>query len=290
MQYFTHIQKIILAGFALAVFAAPSVHAATLEISTVPAAPEAGKDFLIEIRTSTDGSPINAAEGSVTLPAGIAVQGVQTGGSVFSLWPVEPRFVRSTNTVEFTGGTPNALTNLSHALLFTVGARAQAAGTYAVSAGNARAFLSDGKGTPVQFAPVVKKITVGSKSSNEEVKTKDTTPPQFVVAELGNDTSLFNGNTYLTFFATDDKSGVKEYSVKEGLFGGYVPAEHYYVLKDQSLKKDLWVRATDFEGNQITKKIPATHPALPWSLIIGSILVAVIGLLLWMRFLKRRAY
>jgi len=264
-------------------------HAAQITVSTTPATPGAGEPFSIMVRLNTQDDALNAAEGSVVL-SGLEVVSVSTGGSAMSLWPVEPKYSLSSRSIEFAGGLPGSIAAGEDVPLFTIVAKAPSAGSYQVSVGSARAFKSDGRGTPVAIAASSKTVSVGTGPGTAMTEVKDATAPQFVSVEVGQDQSLFDGRRYLTFFATDDNSGVSRYQVKEGWLGRYKDAERYYVLADQEQSKTLWVRATDADGNSVTKKIPSAHPQSAWKMIAGGILVVLALLLMYRSHKKKRQF
>lgn len=264
--------------------------AAQITLSTSPSAPAAGEWFDISVRLSTQDDALNAAEGSVSLGT-LDVKSVSTGGSAMSLWPVEPHYSLGSRSIEFAGGVPGSIAAGEDVLLFVIKAKAPAAGTYSVSAGSARAFKSDGRGTPVAIAATSKKIAVSSVSSGTAApESKDASAPQFVSVEIGQDPSLFDGRKYLTFFATDDQSGVDRYQVKEGWFGSYRDADRYYVLADQEQGTALWVRATDAAGNTATKKVPTAHPLGAWKVAAGGILILLALAVMYRSYRKRRHF
>ncbi len=265
----------------------PQAQAAQIILSTTPATPSAGEPFTIVVRLDTQGDALNAAEGSVMLDK-MAVQSVHTGGSALSLWPTEPRYSPGSHSIDFAGGVPGSIAAGEDVLLFTIVAQAHLAGSYSVSVGSARAFKSDGLGTPVEIPASSKTISVGAGPGTAAPEPHDTTAPQFVSVEVGQDASLFDGRTYLSFFATDDHSGVTRYQVKEGWFSAYHDADRYYVLVDQEQGKTLWVRATDADGNTVTKKIPSAHPLGVWKMIAGGILIVLALLLMYWGYKKKR--
>lgn len=267
---------------------ASEAHAAQLLVGTTPAVPAAGEMFTIEVRLQTEEDTINAVEGSINLGS-LRVERVHTGGSGLSLWPTEPRYSPGSHTVEFAGGVPGGILQGEEVLLFTIEVQAPAAGTYTVEASSLRAFKNDGTGSAVAVAPISSKVSVVAESSSLAASVpKDSTDPQFVSVEVGSDPSLFDGRSYLTFFATDDQSGVSRYQVKEGWFSRYKDADRYYVLADQSGGTDVWVRVTDAAGNTATKKISSTHGTSAWQLLLGGILILLAFTLVYQRCRKKR--
>lgn len=255
---------------------APSAHAAEILIATTPEIPVAGEDFTLSVRLAVEGDSINAAEGVLKL-SGAEVKSISTGGSAFSLWPIEPRYMPGAHSIEFAGGVPGALQSTESTLLFTVVARAPVAGLYTVSLESARAFKANGLGTPLYIEPFSKRISVAASGEPQAKKQQDTVPPQFVSVETGQDPSLFGGRTFISFFASDDQSGVASYEVKEGWWSRYKKADRYYVLNDQTLGKDIWVRVTDASGNTAVHKIDSPHQTNARWFIVGGILIVLLA-------------
>lgn len=267
--------------------AVPQVYAARIFFSTSPATPAAGETFTILVHLDTGADSVNAVEGSLDLGT-LRVERVHTGGSALSLWPSEPKYSLGSHTVEFAGGVPGGIAEGKEVQLFSIEAQAPAAGTYTVSSASVRAFKNDGKGSAVAVAPASKKISVTSENAEPAAaKPKDTTAPQFVSLEVGQDSSLFDGRQYVSFFATDEGSGVTRYQVKEGWFSLYHDADRYYVLADQDRGSDIWVRATDDAGNTVTKKIPSEHGTSAWRWIAGGILILLAFTLMYRRLRKK---
>lgn len=276
-----HITFGILFGIVAWSFGAP-VQAARLTVTTVPTKPVAGEEFVIEARLLTDGDAINAAEGTFALK-GFTVKSVSTGGSAFTLWPVEPRYAPGSHSIEFAGGAPTSIEAGGNVPLLSIRALAPAAGSYTLSLESARAFKSDGRGTPVGIPSISKEISVAASGDHGASVPKDMVPPEFVSVEVGRDASLFDGKAYISFFASDDQSGVATYEVREGFFSLYQKADRYYVLNDQSQGKDVWVRVTDAAGNSEVYKIPSAQPrsSVWW---VGGILLIVMALgIYWYR-------
>lgn len=287
MNIFTHVKKtflisaFVLFGWSLGAMA----HAAQITFTAAPIAPAAGEEFTIAVRLSTQDDSLNAVEGSVSVPKDIAVKNVSTGGSVLSLWPAQPRFVPGSGKVEFTGGVPAGVPAGADMLLFTITAVASAPGSYTFALDSARGFRDDGKGTGFMISGLQYKVSVGTQASAPAPQEKDTTAPQFISVEVGQDPALFDGRRYLTFFATDDQSGVNYYEVKEGWFSRYTKADRYYVLSDQEQRFAVWVRAVDQAGNRTAQKIPSQHP--DYSLVYWGGGILLIVAIVFVQYLRR---
>lgn len=286
-QHLLRHAPLLLSLVAVLLCAAPA-RAAELSFVTVPQEPAIGAPFTIEVYLSTEEDSINAAEGSVSLGSLEGVE-VSTGGSVFTLWPVLPRYSRGTQSVEFAGGLAGSVAAQEKVKLFEVRAQAPVAGSYAVSLGAARAFKNDGRGTPVAIPGARASIQVVAEGEQElPAPARDVAPPEFVSVEVGQDASLFSGRKYVSFFAKDDESSISKFEVKEGWFGRYTEADRYYVLKDQEQGRDIWVRVTDAAGNTAVEKISSAHSNNAWMWIVGGILTLLAFIAVYRTLRKRR--
>ncbi|OGZ17544.1 MAG: hypothetical protein A2Z78_02020 [Candidatus Nealsonbacteria bacterium RBG_13_36_15] len=113
----------------------------------------------------------------------------------------------------------------------------------------------------------------------------DATPPEKFTIEIGQDPSVFEGKYFLGFSTTDKISGIDYYEVKEGK-EDFKKAEIPYLLKDQSLKSRILVRAVDKAGNeQISEIIPPKEVPSYFSLFssLVSILFGLIIIILVIR-------
>ena len=259
-------------------------HAATLSFVTTPAESVVNQQMRVSVHLNTGTDSINAVEGLIMLPASVQLSQLNTGGSGFSLWPTEPQFSFSTHRIVFAGGVPGGVVPKQDILLFTFSLTASSTGAYTVSSQDVAVYRNDGLGTRLVVPNHSQDIKVGrtngtvsSAASPDAIP--DTTPPHFVSVAMGSDPSLFGGKFYISFFATDNQSGIDHYDIKEGWSTKYLLADRYFVLHDQTLQSIIYVRATDAAGNSVVTVIPATHePSRLW-VVGGGILFVV--LLVW---------
>lgn len=212
--------------------------------------------FVAQVKLSSPNENINVAEGILTFNKNILdVKGISTGDSIFSLWTRAPVFSNENGMIMFTGGTPEGFKGKEGEILKIVFvAKAKGKANLAFAKDSAL-YLSDGKGTKIQSQMEPAVISVLARPSDKAPKDEwsgvlagDKSPPNGLEVKLGNDPSLFGGKYFISFFATDDGSGIKSYEVKEG-DGDFVESESPYVLKDQNLKSQIQIRAADKAGN-----------------------------------------
>jgi len=114
----------------------------------------------------------------------------------------------------------------------------------------------------------------------------DSTPPEDFKPEIGQESSVFEGKYFLSFVAQDTTSGIDHYEVAEltrTLWGSaeeqWETAKSPYLLKDQSLKSIIKIRAVDKAGNErVIEYLPPKE--MPIYLIVILILVGA-GVIWW---------
>ena len=288
-QHFFYRTKNILIGlFALSTFfVAPFAHAASISITPQSGEIYAGTPFLITVSLATDADSINALDGEITIPQNIQIVSISTGNSPVKLWPVGPVYMVSDHKVEFTGGTPGGLPLNTQNTLFILTVVSDTKGTYDFVAGNVHTYKNDGTGAKTSLSNSSSQVVVGAGGKGSLVAVApDHTPPVFTGYAVGKDSSLFNDNYFVTFYATDAGSGVAYYEVQEGPLAAFVRADRYYVLHDQTLSLPITIRAVDKDGNIATVVIPAEHShvngVLAYS-VLGLVILTILAMILYVR-------
>ena len=105
----------------------------------------------------------------------------------------------------------------------------------------------------------------------------DTRPPLPIDTSITHDKSLYDDQLILVFSAVDKGSGIDHYEIIEG-DEAFLKAKSPYLLKDQSQKATLIVRAYDRAGNLIEKVLQGEKKkAIAASL--NSALLTILGIL-----------
>lgn len=294
------IKNILMLFFLVASAALPRiVLAASLYFSITPAEIRQNDVFVAEVKVSSPQEKINVADGIISFNKDILdVKSVSTGNSIFSLWTRTPIFSNDTGRIIFTGGAPNGFQGKEGKILKIVFLAKEKGKANLAFAGDSALYLDDGKGTKIQPKLEPLTILVLERSQKETPKDEwqgilasDKTPPSDPEIKLGKDPSMFDNKFFISFFATDEGSGIKSYEVKED-DGDFVQTESPYVLKDQSLKKSVFVRVTDKAGNekivQLKPELVKKPFYLNWWFI--SILIALILVRVLMWFLTKKKH
>ncbi len=143
-------------------------------------------------------------------------------------------------------------------------------------------FLNDGKGTKITVAgdSIEIPVQISDLIENElaALVREDNTPPNKFKIELGHDPSVYEGKYFISFFTTDDDSGIERYEVVEGGRAS-VRSGSTYELLDQDLSSLIIVRAIDNAGNE---RVETFNPQekTPTQKIFTTILIILIILVL----------
>lgn len=214
-----------------------------------------GSSISVPIELYAKGTPINAIEGNVRIPANMRLESVSDAGTFVSIWIERPN--ESDSVLRFSGiipgGFEGVLTPYSQTLsagrLFTLKLKAVSEGIASIVPEITNAYQNDADQSRISVSSRGTTIYVKAESQSiNEPELKDTKPPEAFKAVIGRDKSLFDGRYFVTFATRDGESGMYFYTVEEGSREAET-AVSPYLLKDQSLKLRIIVRAYDQAGN-----------------------------------------
>ena len=115
--------------------------------------------------------------------------------------------------------------------------------------------LHDGLGTKTNVATQNLHLTSTAGDSTIVVKNVDDEIPESFNPEIMYDRNLFDGQAVLIFSTKDKGSGLDHFEVKEGKFGRYESVVSPYLIKNQTLDRNIFIRAIDKNGNVRTEII-----------------------------------
>lgn len=257
----------------------PSAHAARIYFEPQLTSYKVGDSFSLSLYIDTEGQSINALELNVAVPKLLKIKDISKNRSVVQLWVSEPSF--SERTVSFVGGIPGGLST-SKGLIGKIYFEASAIGDGNIALlSNSAVFLNDGEGTKLGLqttgGPVFKIIPrpketgvvspEPSKTSLEDEEDKDNEKPAKFEILVGEDPRVFNGQKFISFFTTDQNSGIDHYEVKEG-GNDYKVAQSPYLLSDQEkMRTVVRVRAYDSAENYRESVYPGLFRRIWWFLL-----------------------
>ena len=219
------------------------------------------KTTSIAVIINTEGQSINAFSGKVSIPKSVAkVISISDARSISTFWVNRP-VADSAGNIAFRGVIPGGFKGTS-GVLFEITLEVLTAGKFNIS--DTVALENDGFGTPltVSNSNFSLAISVVEEAKPEEDKTgvqtivlDDPTPPDPFVAQVVSESLAFDGRWFIVFSTIDRESGVAYYEVqettkKEPEKDKWEKAESPYVLKDQSRKSYIFIRAVNGSGKE----------------------------------------
>jgi len=252
-----------------------------------------GDTFIANLKISSPDEPINVIDGTILYDSNkLEIKDIGTGGSVLTLWPEPPTFTNSKGTMSFVGGVTSGFQGDDGEIL-KIAFRAKSEGEGKLDyLDGFSVFLHDGEGSQINPGLKLLSINILPRPSDtptadewQKVLEQDTTPPESFKITIGKDSSIFDGQRFITFFTTDAESGIDYYEVKEGT-REYVRAESPYVLEDQSLRKSINVKAVDKAGNERIEELTPSVLQIPLyknmlTLISVFIIILLILFIIW---------
>jgi hypothetical protein len=247
----------------------------------------------------TEKESVNALEAHVTFdPKEFSVSGISDGGSVVDLWLEHPTVSNDAGTIDISGIVPGGI-DTPQGTIITITIVPEQTGTsggFTIVSG--RVLLNDGKGTPAKLSFSSNPFPITTAPLSTSTSPVDTEAPGPFTPEIARDQNLFGGQYFLVFAATDIHSGIDHYEIlevprgKSGSIVSWQEVQSPYVLRDQTLSSDIYLRAVDKTGNFRVVKLPATSKGvsfvsspraeylLPFAILIG------IGIL-WLAWRKK---
>jgi hypothetical protein len=275
-QMFKKLQSVILLSIFYFLFSTP-VFAARVYFEPSPATYKVGDSFTLSLLLDTEGQSINALDISIQVPKLLKIKNISKNGSIIQLWISEPSF--SGEIITLTGGIPSGTTTSKGTVVkVTFEAAAIGEGNIAFTPGSS-ILLNDGQGTKLdlemaggpifQVVPKPKETMIvspepkpkGTPIEVEEIK--DNKKPEKFKILISEDSRIFDGQKFISFFSTDKDSGIEHYEVKEGK-SDYKIAQSPYLLGDQNLRTVIRTRAYDGAGNYRESVYPNLFIRIWW--------------------------
>lgn len=247
-----------------------------------------GDTVILNLYLDTENVEVNGIEGVAKISGAGVVNNLNVAGSVFSLWPNKPSLLGEE--INFVGGTPSGVFGKKNKV-FSIIFKATEIGKVNLFVKQADVFLNDGKGTKLALVGISESFDV-SKSINEtknelsDLILNDKVLPNPFKIELGKDSNLFDGKYFISFYATDDMSGINRYEVRENNSPA-VRSGNTYVLEDQSLNGKVEVKAIDNAGNFSIETLDLKKKESKYGIYI-AILILIIGIFIYFKFNKNK--
>ena len=277
------------------IFLPYSVFASNVYIDTSHPDFFVGDTILLNVRVDSENKKINVVEGGVLLDYGAELASlidINTSGSKFYLWPSKPLPSEANTSISFAGGAPGGF-NSKDAIIFNIVLKLQKVGQITMTPNNFSIYLHDGKGTKDEVSVknlvidvLPKKFDSRSRDDWNTITSNDKTPPEFVEAIISRDSYVFNNQYFVSFFAVDKNSGIAYYEIKEG-DRDFIRAESPYLLRDQSFKSTVQIKAVDKAGNEniVTPELVSVPiPGIPYKTYLIWIFVTlmILAIIFWL--------
>lgn len=264
-----------------------TVFAVTLYFEPTEGNYKKGDTFIKNLILDTQDEIINAIEAKISYPSDLLeVKEISTGNSILELWTNQPSATKGI--VSFAGGKPDGYKGKDGKVISIV-FRVLKKGKGKIEIDkNARVLLNDGKGTETKLETKSALInTTGDKATGDEwekLLKEDKNPPQPFKIRLSKDPFVFGNQYFISFTTTDKETGIDYYEVlelpldkKTNKVSEWMRTESPYLLKDQSLKSEIMVKAVDKAGNERIEKLNPQNKA--YYLVILILLIVFSGII-----------
>ena len=276
--------------------ATPRVEAAAFSFRTSTAVVHQGQEVHVDILLDPEGETINTVSVTGTLPEHLVFGGFDDSASIVSFFVDDPKVTSSGNQFTFSGIIPGGFSGLIDPfapsvrkpgtlmrLIFT----GKTPGVGRSDLVGVEAYLNDGEGMRAKVVTGSLNLLVdGLLDWLPIADIPDTTPPLPFTPVVTRDFLLFQNDYVLIFNTKDKESGINHYQVKEGS-GVWTRAVSPYVLTDQTLSEDVWVKAVDRAGNERIEVVRA-RARTPANMRTVGVIVGVAILLAFIIMLIRR--
>ncbi len=260
-----------------------------------------GSTFEVGVLLKTDSENINALEGGISFSSEfLTLKAIQDGDSIVNLWLLRPQLVKDKDNtkISFAGIMPGGFIG-QKGYLFSLIFTANKSGEAEISAVDEKLLLNDGLGTQAlaSQAPLILKIS-DSANIQDFIQAKDIELPESFSPFLAKDPAIFDGRWFVAFNTQDKLSGIKYYEVKEeknrGFLNYFLPekkwqvAESPYLLADQKLQSQIYIKAIDNAGNQRMEIISPASPLywyenfIIWLIILLGVMI-ILAILAFIR-------
>ena len=278
-----NILKICLSLFLLLLFQV-DVTAVDLRLVSNTSDHNVGDEVELSMFVDTEQATINAIEGEIVLPVQyIALDSIRDNASIISLWMVKPTIVDA-NRIKFSGIVAGGFSGTEGNIL-TLRIRALEVGEADFDMSNIKILLNDGQGSRADVSIKASKVLIMPQTQTDQtrklIEPQDDEPPESFKPLVLQNEGVYDGLNVLVFNTQDKLSGIDRYEIQEG-DQEFEVVESPYLIKNQTLDKDIKVKAIDKAGNERTEEVylsmqPVENSGINIYLIVGvTMLVSII--------------
>lgn len=266
-------------------FSATSVFASELYFETLDKEVSINQQFKIDLNIDTEKENINAIEGKIIFSTDILeLLEIRSSNSIVNFWVDKP--VYKDGGVYFSGITPGGYV-LDKGLVLSLVFKAKKDGYASIQILNASTLKNDGLGTKSVLKTSDLKLSIIDSMSDSVLEDViDTEAPDTFKPEIAQDTNILDNKWFVVFVAQDKTSGIERYEIRESKyrifnFAKWKNADSPYVLDDQNLNSNVYIKAIDKKGNIRVVRLSPQNPISwyanldYWFIIILVITVAL---------------
>lgn len=244
------------------------------------------KPFTVTITIDTEGTNINALDGTISVAKELGDVVVTDSGSIITYWVARPEFDKDNHAIKFSGTIPGGYSGKNGIILsLVIPAYSGQKLTNAITIAEIHGYLNDGFGTVAKISTKQFVLGDGSSPQDPDINNQlyidsskpDNIPPESFTPQVTRDDRVFDGQWFINFATTDKQSGIDRYEIQESLGGGidagsWKVASSPYVLEDQQLHSYIYITAIDRQGNERIIKVFPRYPQSWWFKYGNSIL------------------
>lgn len=270
------------------------VDAARLYFEPQEAVAGAEKEFSVVVNIDAE-KPVNAIQAAISIPEELVPIDIAEGNSIISFWVEKPNFDESSHLLTFSGIIPGGFQGEKEPLLIVKFKTTKQEGeTYlSFDKNKTKVYLHTPEGVEDFLELERLTLPISEGKENIGVPSTDNVPPENFKPEISRDPNIFENRWFLVFATQDKGLGIARYEVCEGSERKCALAESPYLLRNQNLNKNIFVKAVDKAGNERIAVLSSQKP-LQWYenyFITGIIMLGIVVAHrmiknLWSRFTK----
>lgn len=270
-------------------------------------APEIGEYVQVDLFLDTKNVEINALETAVVFPDDLLeLADFSYGNSVINYWVEKPHQTDEHNKIFFSGITPGGF-NEKDAYLISLIFKTKNTGRVEINFAQNKTLKNNGFGTEVFSSDKKLSFTIQTSLKGDDTeniyKNLDNIPPEEFELFIYEDNNLFPNKKVVIFDTLDKDSGVSRYEVLEEKtgrllgwefkIGRWTPASSPYILQDQKMHSNIYVKAIDRAGNERISSLIIVRPSRWytnlnfWAIILSAIILLILSRRTYARFLRK---
>jgi hypothetical protein len=254
-----------------------------------------GDQVKVDFWLKADEDILNAIEGNIYYSNDLLEPVlIHYSNSVISLWIDYP--IIENGKIYFSGIIPGGFDY--EGPLFSVYFKAINLGKSDIGFESIKMFSNDGKGSEIiTKTNIVSFDILENKGINKELVSllniNDNDRPEIFLPTIQKDKNIFDNKWFLIFNTQDKGSGIDYFEVREISNDskndtGWIRTESPYLLKDQGLRSEVYVRAVDHAQNVRVEKISPKESFKLYQYLIICVIILLIIILIYIFFIKSK--